>query len=205
MSKTFSKISTKNFDVSFSSTFFVLSRFRVFLSDGSSKTLPKTFCKTNRVEKFLQKIRPKIQNRLFLEFCLSRFWAFLDEGSSNPPLTYPARPWFLQKAREFPPRGLGGASRTNSPKTAKKRPPSLPKRPPSLPPPQDPGDLPPVCTDNRPPAHAHTHIRGRGGRVPGPETRFSCLPPCARPTPPPSAHTRHPGGRRGGELSQPVL
>jgi hypothetical protein len=39
----------------------------VFLSDGSSKTLQKTFCKKNRVEKFLQKIRPKIQNRLFLE------------------------------------------------------------------------------------------------------------------------------------------
>jgi hypothetical protein len=51
MSKTFSKISAKNFDVSFSSTFFVLSRFRVFLSDGSSKTLQKTFYKRNRVEK----------------------------------------------------------------------------------------------------------------------------------------------------------
>jgi hypothetical protein len=69
MSKTFfSKISTKNFDVSFSSNFFVLSRFRVFLSDGSSKTLQKTFYKKNRVEKFLQKIRPKIQNRLFSIF-----------------------------------------------------------------------------------------------------------------------------------------
>ena len=83
MSKTFSKILTKIFDVSFSSTFFVLSRFRVFLSDGSSKTLQKTFYKKNRVEKFLQKIRPKIQNRLFLENVLSRFWAFLDEGSSK--------------------------------------------------------------------------------------------------------------------------
>ena len=68
MSKTFSKILTKIFDVSFSSTFFVLSRFRVFLSDGSSKTLQKTFCKKNRVEKFLQKIRPKIQNRRLLDF-----------------------------------------------------------------------------------------------------------------------------------------
>jgi hypothetical protein len=67
MSKTFSKISTKNFDDSFFSTFFVLSRFRVFLSDGSSKTLQKTFCKKNHVENILQKIRPKIQNRLFLE------------------------------------------------------------------------------------------------------------------------------------------
>jgi hypothetical protein len=47
----FQKIDT-NFDVSFSSTFFVLSRFRVFLSDGSSKTLQKTFCKTNRQKVF---------------------------------------------------------------------------------------------------------------------------------------------------------
>jgi hypothetical protein len=77
---------TKKIDVSFSSTFFVLSRFRVFLSDGSSKTLQKTFCKKNRVEKFLQKIRPKIQNRFFLDFFLSRFWAFLDEGSSKTRL-----------------------------------------------------------------------------------------------------------------------
>jgi hypothetical protein len=73
MSKTFPKISTKNFDVSFSSTFFVLSRFRAFLSDGSSKTLQKTFYKKNRVEKFLQKIRPKIQNRLFLDFFFITF------------------------------------------------------------------------------------------------------------------------------------
>jgi hypothetical protein len=75
----------KNFDVSvsFSSTFFVLSRFRVFLSDGSSKTLQKSLHTKNRVEKFLQKIRPKIQNRFFLEFFLSHFGAFLDEGSSK--------------------------------------------------------------------------------------------------------------------------
>jgi hypothetical protein len=45
----------KNFDVSFFSTFFVLSRFRVFFSDGSSKTLQKTFYKKNRVEKFFTK------------------------------------------------------------------------------------------------------------------------------------------------------
>jgi hypothetical protein len=63
----------KNFDVSFSSTFFVLSHFRVFFSDGSSKTLQKTFCKKNRVEKFLQKIRPKVQNRLFLDFFFITF------------------------------------------------------------------------------------------------------------------------------------
>jgi hypothetical protein len=49
----------QNFDVSFSSTFFVLSRFRVFLSDGSSKALQKTLYKRNRVEKFVQKNRLK--------------------------------------------------------------------------------------------------------------------------------------------------
>jgi hypothetical protein len=61
----------KKFDVNFSSTFFVLSRFRVFFSDGSSKTQQKTFCKKNRVEKFLQKVRHKSQNRLFLGFSFS--------------------------------------------------------------------------------------------------------------------------------------
>jgi hypothetical protein len=64
----------KTFVVSFSSTFFVLSRFRVFFSDGSSQTLQKTFCKTNRVERFLQKVRPKIQNRFFLEFSFITFF-----------------------------------------------------------------------------------------------------------------------------------
>jgi hypothetical protein len=51
----------------------VLSRFWVFLSDGSSNTLQKTFHKKNRVERFLQKIRPKIQNRLFLELFFITF------------------------------------------------------------------------------------------------------------------------------------
>jgi hypothetical protein len=37
------------------------------MGDGSSKTLQKTFCKNDHVEKFLQKIRPKIQNRFFLD------------------------------------------------------------------------------------------------------------------------------------------
>jgi hypothetical protein len=79
----FSQNLDKKIDVSFSSTSFVLSRFRVFFSDGSSKTLQKTFFKKNRVEKFSQKVRPKIQNRLFLDIFSSRFWAFLDEESSK--------------------------------------------------------------------------------------------------------------------------
>jgi hypothetical protein len=70
----------KNFDVSFSSTFFVLSHFRVFFSDGSSKTLKKTFCKKKRVEKFLQKIRPKIQNRRFLDFFFITFLGVSRQG-----------------------------------------------------------------------------------------------------------------------------
>jgi hypothetical protein len=70
----------QKFDVSFSSTSFVLSRFRVFFSDGSSKTLQKTFCKKNRVEKLLQKVRPKIQNRLFLDFFSHVFGRFSMRG-----------------------------------------------------------------------------------------------------------------------------
>ena len=71
----------KNFDVTFSSTFLVLSRFQVFLSDGSSQTLQKTFYKKIVSKSFYQKIDKKIPNRLFLDFFLSRFWAFLGEGS----------------------------------------------------------------------------------------------------------------------------
>jgi hypothetical protein len=76
----FSQNFDKNFDVSFSSTFVVLSHFRVFFSDGSSKTLQKTFCKKNRVEKFLPKIRPKVQNRLFLDFFLITFLGVSRQG-----------------------------------------------------------------------------------------------------------------------------
>jgi hypothetical protein len=61
----------KNFDVSFSSTFFVLSPFRVFFSDGSLKEIVS--------KSFLQKIRPKIQNakptfsRFFVYHVFGRF------------------------------------------------------------------------------------------------------------------------------------
>jgi hypothetical protein len=75
----------QNSDVSFSSTSVVLSRFRVFFSDGSSKKqqqnvftkiVSKSFCK-----KFDQKSKPT-----FSRFFLSRFWAFLGEGSSKTRL-----------------------------------------------------------------------------------------------------------------------
>jgi hypothetical protein len=73
MSKRFSKILTKKIDVSFSSVFFVLSRFRVFLSDGSSKTLQKTFCKKNRVENFSAKNPKPTFSRIFFYHVLGRF------------------------------------------------------------------------------------------------------------------------------------
>jgi hypothetical protein len=67
-----SKTFAQNFDVSFP-RFFCFIEFSMFLSDGdgSSKTLQKTFYNKNRVEKLLQKNRPKVQNRLFLDFFLN--------------------------------------------------------------------------------------------------------------------------------------
>jgi hypothetical protein len=54
----------------------------------------------NRVEKFFK----KIQNRLFLDLFLSRFWAFLGEGSSKTRQknleNKPDQPWYF-----FGPRG----------------------------------------------------------------------------------------------------
>jgi hypothetical protein len=73
----------KNFDVSFSSTFFVLSRFRVFFSDGSSETLQKRFTKKIVSKSFYEKFDQKSKTDFFSTFFLSRFWAFLDEGSSK--------------------------------------------------------------------------------------------------------------------------
>jgi hypothetical protein len=88
LSKTFPKTSTKNFDVSFSSTFFVLSRFWVFLSDGSSKALQKTFyiLQKKSCRKVFLKKSTKNPKPTFSRFFLSRFWAFLDEGSSKTRL-----------------------------------------------------------------------------------------------------------------------
>jgi hypothetical protein len=66
--------SVKNCNVSFSSICFVL-----FLSNGSSRTKQKTFYK-NRVKKLFQTNRQK--NPIFI---LSRFLAFLGEGSPKTP------------------------------------------------------------------------------------------------------------------------
>jgi hypothetical protein len=86
MPKTFPKISTKISMSVFPRLFLFYRVFGCFSAMGVQKHYKKTFCKKNHVEKFLQKIRPKIQNRLILEKKLSRFWAFLDEGSSKTRL-----------------------------------------------------------------------------------------------------------------------
>jgi hypothetical protein len=100
----FSQKDRQEFRCQFFLGFFVLPRFRVFLSDGSSKALETTLRKENRVERFLQKIRPKVQNRFFLDFSLSRFWG-------SPFLFW--RP--LDSTRISPPRGVDVAAETDKP------------------------------------------------------------------------------------------
>jgi hypothetical protein len=70
----------KNFDVSFSPTTFVLSHFRVFFSDGSSKTLPKTFCKKIVSEKFYKKFDQKSKTDFFSIFFYHVFGRFSVRG-----------------------------------------------------------------------------------------------------------------------------
>jgi hypothetical protein len=55
----FSRVNRQNFDVIFPSTLFVLSRFQVLLSDGSSKALKKNVLQNNRVEKLSKKFNNK--------------------------------------------------------------------------------------------------------------------------------------------------
>jgi hypothetical protein len=84
MSKTFSKTSDKNFDVSFSSIFFPFYRVSgCFSAMGVQKYYTKRSAK-NRVEKSSQKI-DNISVIVFSSIFLSRFWAFLGEGSSKTP------------------------------------------------------------------------------------------------------------------------
>jgi hypothetical protein len=61
----------KNFDVTFSWTSFVISRFQVFLSDGSSQTLQKTFYKKIVSKSFYKKIDKKIDKKIQTD-CLSK-------------------------------------------------------------------------------------------------------------------------------------
>jgi hypothetical protein len=72
----------QNFDGTVCSMFLVLSRFQVLRSDGSSKTLQRTFCKKIVSNIFYKKI-DKTSKTDFYRFCLSRFGAFLGDGSSK--------------------------------------------------------------------------------------------------------------------------
>jgi hypothetical protein len=71
MSKTFSKKIDKSFDISFSSIFLVLSRFRVFLSNKNLKILQKTFWQKNRVGRILQKNRQTAKTDFLLIFLIA--------------------------------------------------------------------------------------------------------------------------------------
>jgi hypothetical protein len=70
--KTLSKISTKISMAVFPRLFLFYRVFGCFSAMGVQKHNKKPSTKINRVEKFLQKIRPKIPNRLFLEFYLPK-------------------------------------------------------------------------------------------------------------------------------------
>jgi hypothetical protein len=79
MSEKKSKTIDKILYVSFSSIFWFYRGYGCFSAMGVQKHYKKTFCKTNRVEKLLQKNRQKVPNRLFLDLFYSRFWAFLGD------------------------------------------------------------------------------------------------------------------------------
>jgi hypothetical protein len=82
MSKKFPKKSTK-ISMSISPRLFLFYRgFRCFSAMGVQKALQKTFCKKIVSERLYKKIGPKSKTD-FVGFGLSRFWAFLGEGSSK--------------------------------------------------------------------------------------------------------------------------
>jgi hypothetical protein len=66
--------------------FLFYSVFGCFLAMGVQKHNKKRFYKKNRVEKLLKKNSTKNPKPTFSRFVLSRFWAFLDEGSSKTRL-----------------------------------------------------------------------------------------------------------------------
>jgi hypothetical protein len=75
MSKTFSKKIDKNFDCQFFLDFFVLSRFWVFLSDGSSKTLQNKSSKS-----LYKKFDQKSKTEFFSNFSYHVFGRFSVRG-----------------------------------------------------------------------------------------------------------------------------
>jgi hypothetical protein len=81
-SKAFPKKIGKNFDVRFSSTFFCFIAFSGVSQRWEFKNTQKTFYKKHRVEKFT-KSSTKNPKPIFSRFVLSRFLAFLGEGSSK--------------------------------------------------------------------------------------------------------------------------
>jgi hypothetical protein len=85
MSKTFSKKIDKTFDVSFSSTFFgFIAVMGVSQRWEFKNTTKKRFTKKIVSKSFNQKIDQKSKIDFF-RFFLSRFWAFLGEGSTKKP------------------------------------------------------------------------------------------------------------------------
>jgi hypothetical protein len=77
--KLFPKKSTKISMSGFPRLFLFYRPFRRSSAAGVQNYSKKRFAK-NRVERFLQKNRQKIQNRCFLDFVLSRFWVFSMRG-----------------------------------------------------------------------------------------------------------------------------
>jgi hypothetical protein len=84
--KPFPKKSTKISMSVFPRLFFCFIAFSGVSQRWEFKNTTKNVLQKNRVEKFLQKIRPKIQNQFSPGFVLSRCWAFLGEGSSTARL-----------------------------------------------------------------------------------------------------------------------
>jgi hypothetical protein len=84
MSKTFPKISILFFDVSFFLDFFWFYRvFGCFSAMGVQKHYKKRFAKQIASKGFYKKFDQKSKTDFFSNSFLSRFWAFLDEGSSK--------------------------------------------------------------------------------------------------------------------------
>jgi hypothetical protein len=95
----------KNFDVSFPRFFGFSCVFGCFsaISDENSKALDTRHYKKrltkNRVEKFSQENRQKNPKPIFSRFFLSRFWAFLGEGSSKTRQVTPSNAIKQKKSR----------------------------------------------------------------------------------------------------------
>jgi hypothetical protein len=131
--KIFPKKSTKISMTVFPRLFLFYRVFGCFSAMGvQAKTLQKMFCKKNRVEKFVQKNRPKIQNRCFLDFLyhfFGRFWVRgvqkhekkISENKSEPiPFSYSHPPTHHGGHRLFFGRPLGaGPARIATPGTQK--------------------------------------------------------------------------------------